>query len=209
MCGGIAIIRDANSKKYAGYLNKEAAQLIVTLSHSYKTNFSAKLHPRGSIAVMIYGVRDEAHIIGDFLSGNGYFLQQPSDFDESTTYYNPQYLIPQGAEFRFSWKKNGLELTQSSQLNEKAKLQVSYIMDSASGPTVFSEVQVSHRIKTELLKCAFHSDFASPDANMFVRHQKKALAMMVEKESGRFVGCEFPSLWSEAFEDGERRMKMY
>ncbi|KAF5857340.1 hypothetical protein ETB97_005918 [Aspergillus alliaceus] len=192
ICGNIVIIRGAESKEYAGYLNREAAQLIVTLSHSYKTKLSAKFHPRGSISVMIYGICDEADMIGDFLSDNGYFLQQPYDFDESTTYYNPQYLITPGSEFRASWQKNGLELTQSSQLNEKAKSQASQVMDSASGPTVFSEVQVSHRIKTDLLK-----------------HQKKALAMMVEKESGRIVGCEFPSLWSEGVEEGERGMKIY
>ena len=203
------IIRDANSKEYAGYLNGEAAQLIGTLSQSYKTKLSAKFHPRGSISVMIYGVRDEADIIGDFLSDNGHFLQQPSDVDKLTTYYNPQYLIAPGSEFRALWQENGLELTQSLQFNEKAKSQASQIMDSASGPTVFSEVQVSHRIKTDLLKYAFHSIFASLDANNFVRHQKKALAMMVEKESGRTVGCEFPSLWSEVVEEGERGMKMY
>jgi hypothetical protein len=33
--------------------------------------------------------------------------------------------------------------------------------------------------------------------------------MMVEKESGRFVGCEFPSLWSEGVEEGKRGLKMY
>lgn len=33
--------------------------------------------------------------------------------------------------------------------------------------------------------------------------------MMVEKESGRFVGCEFPSLWAEGFEEGKHGMKMY
>jgi hypothetical protein len=145
-------IRDANSKEYAGYLNGEAVQLIGTLSHSYKTKLSAKFHPRGSISVTIYGVRSEADMIGNFLSDNGYFLQQPSDFDESTTYYNPQYLIPPGSEFRALLHKNGLELTQSSQFNEKAKLQASQIIDSASGPTVFSDVQVSHRIKTDLLE---------------------------------------------------------
>lgn len=209
ICGGIMIIRDANSKGYAGYLNGEAAQLIRTLSQSYKTKLSAKFHPRGSISVMICGVRDEADIIGDFLSDNGHFLQQPSDVDKSTIYYNPQYLIAPGSEFRSLWQKNGLELTQSPQLNEKAKSQASQIMDSASGPTVFSEVQVSHRIKTDLLKYVFHSIFASLNANSIVRHQKKALAMMVEKESGRTVGCEFPSLWSEVVEEGERGMKMY
>lgn len=33
--------------------------------------------------------------------------------------------------------------------------------------------------------------------------------MMVEKESGRLVGCEFPSLWTEEFEEGKRAMKMH
>lgn len=33
--------------------------------------------------------------------------------------------------------------------------------------------------------------------------------MMVEKESGRLVRCEFPSLWTEEFEEGKRTMKMY
>lgn len=156
------IIRDASSKQYAGYLNGKAAQLIVTLSHSYRTKLAAKFHPRRSISVMIYGVRDEAGMIGDFLSDNNHNLQQPSDFDESTTYYNPQYLIAPGSEFQASWQKNGFKLSQSSQLSEKAKLQASQIMDSASGPTVFSEVQVSHRIKTDLLKYVINSIFAIP-----------------------------------------------
>lgn len=149
------IIRDSNSKDSAGYLNGEAAQLIVTLSHSYKRKLSAKFHPQGSISVMIYGARDEAGMIGDFLNQNNYYLQQPFKLDESETYYNPQYLVPPGSEFRASWEKNGVELTQSSRLSEKAISQVSQIMDSASGPTIFSEVQVSSRIKTDLLQSVF------------------------------------------------------
>lgn len=103
---------------------------------------------------MIYGVRNQASMIGDFLNDNDHHLQQPSDFDQSTTYYNPQYLVPPGSEFQASWQNTGFELTQSSQLNEKAKSQVSQIIDSASEPTVFSEVQVSHKIKTDLLEYA-------------------------------------------------------
>lgn len=148
----MVIIRDVESKGYCGFLNREAAQLVVTLSRSYKSKLSAKFHPRGSISVMIYGIRDEAHIVGDFLSDNGHFLQQPYDFDEWTTYYNPQHLIPPGSEFQASWQNNGLELTASSKLKEDAKVQAFQIVDSASGPTVFSEVQVSHRIKTGLLR---------------------------------------------------------
>lgn len=154
LCGQIVIMRDANSKEYAGYLNGKAAQLIVTLSHSCKTKLSTRFHPQGSISVMIYGFRYQAGMIGDLLNENDHYLQQPSGFDQSTTYYNPQYLIPPGSEFQALSQNNGFEWTQSSQLNEKAKSQVSQIIDSASGPTVFSEVQVSHKIKTDLLEYA-------------------------------------------------------
>jgi hypothetical protein len=41
-----------------------------------------------------------------------------------------------------------------------------------------------------------------------MRHQKKALAMMVEKERGQIEGLEFPSLWSETVEKGDREMIM-
>jgi hypothetical protein len=100
---------------------------------------------------MIYGLRDEGDAIGDFLARNGYFLQQPYDSNLSTTYYNPQYLIRPGSEFCASWGRSGQAPSYLSRLNEAAKSQVSRVLDSATGPTIFSEVQVSHKIKTELL----------------------------------------------------------
>ncbi|KAF2179187.1 hypothetical protein K469DRAFT_597047 [Zopfia rhizophila CBS 207.26] len=130
--------------------------------------------------------------LGIFLVAHDYFLQQPHDFNLSTRYYNPQYLVRPNSEFQVSWENRALESVHSFRLSEKRKSKVSQILDSATGPTSFSEVQVSHRLKTDLLL-----------------HQKKALAMMVEKESGGFVGLEFPSVWTESNETGECAMKVY
>lgn len=63
------------------------------------------------------------------------------------------------------------------------------MFDAAQGPHRFSEVEASNRLSTTLKS-----------------HQRKALAMMVEKESGKVKGNEFGSVWEfRNMENGRKR----
>ncbi|RBQ66617.1 hypothetical protein FVER14953_21306 [Fusarium verticillioides] len=120
--------------------------------------------------------------IGDLLEDSELFLQHPTEYDTRLEYLNPQYLIRPGSTFP---RVNGasfqaLANQQSSDqvMEEKSKSEVHRVFDSASGPSTFTQVQPSPRLRTSLQE-----------------HQKKALAMMVEKDRGLLDHTVFPSLW--------------
>lgn len=149
--GDTVIIRDGRSKEYIGYLRTGASQVIVTLSSRYKTRFTVTLQSSERLSVIIYGYRYDSDSLGEFLADHDYFLQQPYDFDSSTIYYNPQYLVRPGYEFEASWDNRLPDSIHLSSLSQIAKSKVSQILDSATGPTSFSEAQISHKLKTNLL----------------------------------------------------------
>ncbi|KAF8538868.1 SNF2 family N-terminal domain-containing protein [Trichophaea hybrida] len=141
-----------------------------------------------TVYILVYGFRKDLEEIGDFLSQNELFLQHPSFFDPAVHYDNPHYLLSPGKEIEIpdqahlgSQGQAGERKSTSNVVNE-----ISDIFETAGGPTHYSEVRVSAHLKTEL-KC----------------HQKKALAMMIEKESGKIEDNEFGSLWEVIRETGQ------
>lgn len=70
------------------------------------------------------------------------FLQQPDTFDESTTYFNPQYLVRDDDDFMPIWEPSEAEAgVRAANLSAGAKSKVTELLDSACGPTVFRGVQ--------------------------------------------------------------------
>ncbi|KAK3988364.1 hypothetical protein QBC44DRAFT_382319, partial [Cladorrhinum sp. PSN332] len=193
--GGAVIIRDATSNKYAGLLGKSSAMVINKLLREYQdVNLVSKLVSKSSMEVIVHGRRDDGDKIGDMLLDHDYYLQQPdpSDVEIGVGYWNPQMLMPSSERAgqcvdQEMWEPEVEESTEvdrktTGSLNAKEKSAVAEMLDSAIGPAEFKHVQV-----TELLRAE----------TKLKEHQEKALAMMVEKESGILQDAEFPSVWAE------------
>lgn len=130
------------------------------------------------LLMQLYGSISYADEVGSRLSTHGIFLQSPGQLDGTTRYHNPQYLIRPGSTFQ-----EVLERTSAKRehvLPEAAKSALYGIFDSAGGLTSFTERRVGEALKTELKL-----------------HQRQALAMMAEKESGNLKDPQFPSLWAK------------
>ncbi|KAK0635998.1 SNF2 family N-terminal domain-containing protein [Bombardia bombarda] len=183
--GGV-ILRYSQSKEFAGLLPSGIAKTIFTLADVYRATFSAINGDGDILEVMVYGFKDTGDKVGELLSRKEIFLQEPKAYCSAVPYINPQVLLPPGIEFE-EWNEDvekedivfdGAPRAAAVSLATKSK--INKVLDQASGPTIFSEVHVSSRLKTALKP-----------------HQKKALAMMVEKESGNVKTPAFPSMWLE------------
>ncbi|KAI1378424.1 SNF2 family N-terminal domain-containing protein [Hypoxylon crocopeplum] len=89
-------------------------------------------------------------------------------------------------------QSTSLSRTLQETLDETMQSRIRGILDMSSGPESFKEVHPSARMKVKLMD-----------------HQKKALAMMIEKERGLLKGNEFPTLWEEFILDGDPNKSRY
>ena len=94
---------------------------------------------------------------------------------------------------------------------QAVRSQILHVFDAAVGPATFCEVQVSKRLIADLKPYASRKTpfftFFIISLLTFSRYQKKALAMMVEKESGEIENSKFPCLWvAEALSGGQKRL---
>ena len=101
----------------------------------------------------MYGCRSVADDTGRVLLDHDCFLQQPDSFDDSTTYFNPQYLAREEEDGVPMW--DHIELKEdggirAANLSAAKRSQVVEVLDSASGPAVFKRTQVSEMLKTTL-----------------------------------------------------------
>ncbi|KAF5643190.1 SNF2 family domain protein [Fusarium sp. NRRL 52700] len=135
-----------------------------------------------TLHIVIYGLRKDMNDIGDFLEDSELFLQHPTEYDTRLEYLNPQYLLRPGSTIPrvdgATFQALANQHSSDQVMEEKAKGEVHRVFDSASGPSTFTQVQPSPRLRTSLQE-----------------HQKKALAMMVEKDCGLLDNTTFPSLW--------------
>ncbi|KAI0152567.1 SNF2 family N-terminal domain-containing protein [Hypoxylon sp. NC0597] len=178
--GTMVIIKDANSNKYGGLLDRRASRILVDLFKDHDVELAAYMKTPDRIEVLIYGRLEQSDAIGDMLLQQDYFLQRPDSHDPSRPYYNPQCLSDPDKEDDPSWECNKSITNQTAILDEREKTKVAELLDSATGPTNFRTVQISDILITRLKK-----------------HQVKALSMMIEKESGNIRDAEFPSVWTE------------
>ncbi|KAH6962305.1 SNF2 family N-terminal domain-containing protein [Ilyonectria sp. MPI-CAGE-AT-0026] len=175
------VIRDPGSGTYGGMFDESVGTTIFELSSTYPVALRGTLTGEKSLSVLVYGAPTDANNVGEFLYRRKFFLQHPDDtFDSLTTYFNPQWLTPPGQEFEVVWDYEEAGAATSVRLTTNDRPIVFELLDSATGPIQFSEIQSSTRLLTELKT-----------------YQKKALAMMVEKESGKIQGqgAEFPAVW--------------
>lgn len=145
------ILRGQQTLAYAGLLPEDAAELLSTLVTKYQTTLTVAIKHSNALAVTVYGLRDRGNSVGDLLSDKEYFLQQPEQWDSAVPYVNPQYLIRPGSEFQVY---GATELESRSnhvyKVDPVVKSKINAVLDSAFGPTKFTEVQATNRLTTEL-----------------------------------------------------------
>ncbi|KAI1386581.1 SNF2 family N-terminal domain-containing protein [Hypoxylon trugodes] len=176
--GSMVTIKDIESK-YAGLLGKGASRVVSGLIRDHNVELSASIRAPKRIEVIVYGRREQGEPIGDMLSEQGYFLQQPDSYDASRPYYNPQYLFDPDEDMVFE-EYTEAPMVRGTAFYEDKKSKVAELFDSATGPTEFTRVPISDILITKLKE-----------------YQTKALSMMVEKELGIIRDAKFPSVWVE------------
>ncbi|KAI0387920.1 SNF2 family N-terminal domain-containing protein [Hypomontagnella monticulosa] len=184
MNGIMVIVRDADSKQYAGLLGRRASKVIISLAIDRDVELSASIKTPERIEVLIYGWLEQSDDIGNMLLEQDYFLQRPDSHDASCPYYNPQCLSQLDDDDDDDDDPSSEESESSparvTVLDRKRKNKVDELLDCATGPTSFRRVRISEALTTQLKE-----------------HQMKALSMMIEKESGIICDAEFPSVWAE------------
>ncbi|KAI1481970.1 SNF2 family N-terminal domain-containing protein [Daldinia eschscholtzii] len=178
--GTMVIILDEDSGSYRGLLGQISARVLVNLLTSYKIELKASLKTSEIIEVLIYGQFEHGDAIGNMLLEHDCFLQQPDSYDVLRPYKNPQCLLYSDKEEDVIQTHLPTPPSRYTVLDEGGKSKATELLDCAVGPANFKRVQAPRVITTELKS-----------------YQSKALAMMMEKESGNIRNAEFPSVWVE------------
>jgi hypothetical protein len=127
--------------------------------HAHMTTLSACLIEGSStLEVTVYGFGDSGDTVGQLLSQQQLYLQEPEFYNSYVPYINPQVLLPPGSRFETWYASVRTEdsteaenrATQDLAAKPATKSRINEILDGASGPTKFSEVQVSNRIESKL-----------------------------------------------------------
>jgi hypothetical protein len=154
------VVYHVPSLKSRGCLDHDTGQAFAALSRNYSMMFQAFLDEKPSIVkrnisndgpsllITLYGFRQDSDAVGALLSENKLYLQQPSTFDPSTVYFNPQYLLRPGAEFNLAAQGDSKSSTPEKKMGEAIKHQMLRVFDLAAGPATFSEIQESKRLIT-------------------------------------------------------------
>lgn len=150
-------IFDAANEKYRGTIDSRLIVGIHDLEREHDVKISLRLVVKPpSLHATIYGKRTQSACIGDYLAEHNLFLQSPQAYNHSTSYFNPQYLIPPDTEFEIIIDNDIDEAYQVKALNSKQKSRISQVLNEAIGPTVFKEVVVSDKLQTTLKEYLSH-----------------------------------------------------
>jgi hypothetical protein len=162
ICDDIVIVYHTQTMKYEGLLDHNTGQALAAVSRNYPITLKASLDEKASamkngtsnncrsLKITLYGFHQDSDAIGTLLSENKLYLQQPSTFDSSTVYFNPQYLLRPGSEFKFAVKEDLHCSVREKQVAPALRSQMLHVFDAAVGPATFSGVQVSKRLTTDL-----------------------------------------------------------
>ncbi|MCJ1401479.1 hypothetical protein MMC11_004693 [Xylographa trunciseda] len=190
--GQMTSIHERKTDKYIGYLDAETATALSSLSSNYLVHFDAYMPVKqrarcaksasertelSGVHVIIYGNHDDLNGVGKSLWEHDVSLQHPQGQDETVPYDNPHYLIRPGSEIDVPYI-GGMKEHQEHQLLTASA--IASIFVSSQGPPAWRKVNASTRLKTALKT-----------------HQKKGLAMMIERERGNIEGNnDFATLWT-------------
>jgi SWI/SNF-related matrix-associated actin-dependent regulator of chromatin subfamily A3 len=214
--GDIATLYDREHIKYRGLIDRHTGQILAAISRKFTVTFTPfldhKQHMQQKamndcmLLIMIYGFHRDGDEIGNAFSDGDLYLQHPANFDRSVPYQNPQYLLRPGSEIKLPTNEVFRFKSTKAPMDQALKPQLSQVFDTATGPNIFSEMRLSCRLVTELKSWVTKTAYGEQGVTlMFNRYQKKAVAMMMEKESGILDNQEFPSLWVLKTSGEERR----
>jgi hypothetical protein len=156
------MVHHAKTMKYGGLLDHGTGQALAALSRSYSITFEAFLDEKAptlkkstsnncrSLRIILYGLRQDSDAVGTLLSENKLYLQQPNTFDSSAVYFNPQYLLRPGSEFKLTAQEDFQSSVREKQMVQAVRSQILRVFDAAVGPATFCEVQGSKRLTADL-----------------------------------------------------------
>jgi hypothetical protein len=165
ICGSLLKLYYEASDKYAGLvdsptLSRLGQDFTATLAATFiaparEKEQKQQLRPRQvTVEIVIYGLRKDMDAVGNFLSKDGLYLQHPKECDTRVPYVNPQYWVRPGSRMP---KVEGITFEAASRstsckelLDETRTSQLLQLFDCANGPSTFSEVRPSLRLRTHL-----------------------------------------------------------
>lgn len=158
--GRILIVRN-HDNAYGGMVSGTAAETIAKLTESFPLTLvgylilsMAKMKaPRNfTFHIAIYGNRQDANAIGTLLGASGLYIQPPHGFQSKVPYFNPQYLRRPGDEDYIAYFSPQFSTTLSTTFSEDDPLryQVLEVFNNAHGPSIYTSVKPSPRLKTPL-----------------------------------------------------------
>jgi hypothetical protein len=153
----LIIIRDPDSKSYGGLITESHFDPLWKLITDTNVTLCPTLKSTTVLEIVVYGCRTDADEIGGMLLDHDCYLQQPDSFDESMTYFNPQCLTRADDDDSMpTWEPLAADLnTSTASLSAVEKSKVAELLDSAQGPTIFRDVQVSDMLQTNLKECVY------------------------------------------------------
>lgn len=158
----VVMVHHAQTTKYGGLLDHDTGQALAALSRSYSIKFEAYLSEKAStlkksisndcysLQITLYGLRRDSDAVGTLLSEKKLYLQQPNKFDSSAVYFNPQYLLRPGSEFKLQVQEDFQSSAREKQMVQAVRSEILRVFDAAVGPATFDEVQVSKRLTADL-----------------------------------------------------------
>jgi hypothetical protein len=149
------MIKDAESKAYRGLLSGSLSRVLKELQGKCNVTLSAVIKAPKTLSIVVYGQKSESNDVGDILVEHGFYLQLPDSRDTSVRYHNPQSFSLPGFHAKVDLDMPIREPKVSSAtkvpvLDSVAQSKVAELLDSASGPEEFREVQASDKLITEL-----------------------------------------------------------
>lgn len=150
--GSSGMIKDAETGAYRGLFGKAVSRGLQELKMRCSVTITAIVKAPNALSIVVYGLSSESETVGDILLGHDLYLQLPNSFDVLVQYQNPQsfsignsmVLDKPVREAKDSYK------TTVTMLNAFAKSEVNELLDSATGPEEFQEVQASTKLITKL-----------------------------------------------------------
>ncbi|KAG4282426.1 hypothetical protein FPRO06_09099 [Fusarium proliferatum] len=150
------------------YMGRIESKAIVDLVEDYQVTLATTLEcppvkkekstdsfqtPK-TLHIVVYGLRKDMNEIGDILEDSELFLQHPTEYDTRLEYLNPQYLLRPGATIpkadSATFQAIAKQHSPDQVMEGKAKGEVHRVFDSASGPSTFTHILPSPRLRTSL-----------------------------------------------------------
>jgi hypothetical protein len=153
--GGTGIIEDAETKAYRGLASKNVAKGLQELKTMCAVTLSASIKASNVLSIVVYGLGSESDAVCDILVEHDLYLQLPTSFDRTVPYQNPQsFSLPTNKETALDIPVRETKYSSTAKataLNLVTKSKVNELLDSATGPEEFREVQASSKLVTKLM----------------------------------------------------------